>query len=145
MADAKTILFIDGHDNDRQYYSHRFKVCPSDYVTFEAPTGQAGLDLYHSHSIDCVILELKLPDMSGFEVLAKLIPIPLQPQIPVVILTVFTNQALLEVARRNGAFATLQKGTTAGDDLDQVVHKAMATIPRDHKKDVDGSASVEPA
>ena len=33
------------------------------------------------------------------------------------------------------SFAALYKSPTSGDDLDMVVHKALATIPRDHKKD----------
>jgi DNA-binding NarL/FixJ family response regulator len=136
MSNAKLILLIDDHDKDRQYYAHRLKVSSPDRVIFEAPTGQAGLDLFKAYPIDCVILELALPDISGFVVLAKLIPIARRPQIPVVVLTEFSNQGLLEVAVTNGAFVSLPKITTCGDALDQVVHKAIATIPRDGKKDV---------
>jgi DNA-binding NarL/FixJ family response regulator len=131
MSNAKLILLIDDHEKDRQYYAHRLKVSSPDRVIFEAPTGQAGLDLFKVYPIDCVILELALPDISGFVVLAKLIPIARRPQIPVVVLTEFSNQGLLEVAVTNGAFVSLPKITTYGDALDQVVHKAIATIPRD--------------
>jgi DNA-binding NarL/FixJ family response regulator len=131
MSDAKSILLIDDNHKDRQYYAQQLKLNSPDYVIFEALTGQAGLDLCHSQSIDCVILELGLPDMSGFEVLTNLIPIPRQPKIPVVVLTGFFNQSLLKVAKMEGAFATLQKGTTSGDDLGKVVHEAIATIPVD--------------
>jgi DNA-binding NarL/FixJ family response regulator len=136
VTDAKSVLLIDGYGKDRQYYAHRLKVSSPDCVMFEAPTGQAGLDLYNSQSIDCVILELALEDMSELEVLRKLVPIPRHPEMPVVVLTVSSNQTILEVAKMIGAFATVVKSTTAGDDLDKVVHKAMATIPRDGKKDV---------
>jgi DNA-binding response OmpR family regulator len=34
---------------------------------FEAETGAAALELYEKHEIDCVILDIGLPDMSGFE------------------------------------------------------------------------------
>lgn len=136
MSDAKSILLIDDNDKDRRYYTHRLKVSsPYDYVIFEAVTGQAGLDLFKAHPIDCVILELGLPDMSGFEVLIKLVPIAQRPEIPVVVLTRFSNGSLIQVACQNGAFAALYKSPTSGDDLDMVVHKALATIPRDHKKD----------
>lgn len=135
MSDATAILLIDGHHTDRQYYAHRLQVSSPDYVIFEALTGQAGLALYQSQFIDCVILELGLPDMSGFEVLTKLVPIARCPEVPVIVLTRFSNQALLHVATMNGAFCTLQKSTTSGDHLDRVVSKALATIPRDRKKD----------
>ena len=135
MSDATSILLIDGHHTDRQYYAHRLQVSSPDYVIFEALTGQAGLDLYHSQSIDCVILELELPDMSGFEVLAKLVPIARRPAVPVIVLTKFTNQALLQVATMTGAFVALQKHATAGEHLHEVVSTAQATIPRDRKND----------
>ena len=140
MSDAKSILLIDGHDKDREYYAHRLKAS-SPYTILEAATGQAGLDLYKSHPIDCVILELHLPDKSGFEILIKLVQRPRRPVLPVVVLTVFTHEGLLEVARRNGALAILQKSTTGDDELERVVHKVMATIPRDGKKDVAAAPS----
>jgi len=135
MSDARSILLIDGNHTDRRYYAHRLKVSSPDYVIVEALTGQAGLDLYQSQSIDCVILELGLPDISGFDVLAKLLPVARRPDIPVIVLTKFSNEALLHVATMNGAFCTLQKSTTSGDHLDRVVSRALATIPRDRKKD----------
>jgi DNA-binding NarL/FixJ family response regulator len=136
MSNAKLILLIDDHHKDRHYYAHRLKVSSPDFVIFEAATGQAGLDLFTAYPIDCVILELALPDISGFVVLAKLVPIARRPQVPVVVLTEFSNQGLLEVAVTNGAFVSLPKITTSGATLDQVVHKAVATIPRDGKKDM---------
>jgi len=136
MSNAKLILLIDDHHKDRQYFAHRLKVNSPDLMIFEAATGQAGIDLFKAYPIDCVILELALPDISGFVVLAKLVPIARRPQIPVVVLTEFTNQGLLEVAVTNGAFVSLPKMITCGDDLDRIVHKAIATIPRDGMKDV---------
>ena len=135
MSDATAILLIDGNHTDRQYYAHRLQDSSPDYVIVEALTGQAGLDLYQSQAMDCVILELGFPDMSGFEVLTKLVPIARCPEVPVIVLTRITNQALLHVATMNGAFVALQKHATAGDHLDEVVSRAIATIPRDRKKD----------
>jgi DNA-binding NarL/FixJ family response regulator len=64
------------------------------------------------------------------------------PEVPVIVLTKFDNQALLEVAAKNGALVTLQKSTTSGDDLDRVVLKAIAIIQRDSKKDVAAASNV---
>lgn len=134
MSDTKSILFIDGHDQDRWYYVHRLKLTSQDYLIFEAATGQAGLDLCSSHSIDCVILEIDLPDMSGFEVLAKLVPIANHPELPVIMLTRLSNPDLLDLAKKNGAQVGLRKLGTSGDILDQTILKAIATVPRDGKK-----------
>ena len=127
MTSVKSILFIEDNEKVRRYYTEHLI---SHYrIIHHAATGQIGLDFYRSHTIDCVILDLSLPDMSGFEVLAKLIPVPSWPRVPVVILTSHDSGALLEVAKVNGAFAGLLKGDTSGDDLAKVVVKAMAAIP----------------
>jgi CheY-like chemotaxis protein len=142
MSVGKSILLVDGNDKDRQYYAEWLRLSCPDFLIFEAASGRAGLELYQSHAIDCVILELGLPDMSGFEVLVQLVPIARRPEIPVIVLTQFSNQALLEVATMNGAQVTLQKNTTAGDLLERAVLKALATVQRDSKKDVAATDGV---
>jgi DNA-binding NarL/FixJ family response regulator len=141
MSDTKLILLIDGNDKDRLYYAHQLKLSSSGYTILEAATGQTGLELYKSQPVDCVILELSLPDVSGFEVLTELVPITWRPQIPVVVLTRFNNEALLKVAKMDGAFVTLQKDNTSGDELDKVIHNAIATIPVNGGKTVAAAPS----
>ena len=75
MADRTSILLIEDHDIIRRYYADRLRQVLPDSVIVEAATGQTGLNLFERHTIDCVILDLSLPDMSGLEVLAKLIPV----------------------------------------------------------------------
>jgi len=136
MPDAKSILLIEDSDIVRNYYADHLKLRSPYYVILEAATGRTGLDLYQSRKIDCVILDLSLPDVSGFEVLAKLVPIASQPLVPVVVLTSLSSGALLDVAKRNGAFAALQKDLTSGDDLEKVVLNAMEAIPVNGKRPV---------
>jgi CheY-like chemotaxis protein len=134
MADATSILLIEDNNKVRRYYAEHLKrICPS-YVIVEAVTGRTGLDLYQWQIFDCVVLDLSLPDMSGFEVLAKLVPTPSQPRVPVIILSSTDSRALLEVAKPKGAFAALQKDLTSGDDLDRIVRSAMAAIPVNGEK-----------
>ena len=129
MADTKSILLIEDNAIVRRYYTDHLKRSSPHYVILEAANGRTGLDLYQSRPIDCVVLDLSLPDVSGFEVLAKLVPSVSQPLVPVVVLTSLSSAALLDVAKKNGAFAALQKDLTSGDDLDKVLLKAMAAIP----------------
>src|SRR5262245_47172999 len=98
---TKSILFIDGNDLDRHYYAERLKAACPDLRIYEAASGKAGLELYEAHLIDCVILELGLPDMSGFEVLANLVPVARAPEVPVIVLTQLSSLSLLQVARLN--------------------------------------------
>jgi len=106
--DNISVLFIDSHDIDRNYYGDRLKIYSSDYVIFQAANGQAGISVCETVLIDCVVLEIDLADMSGFEVLVQLVPTgPLK--IPIIVLTHLTNPFLLELAVKNGAVAALCK------------------------------------
>jgi DNA-binding NarL/FixJ family response regulator len=129
MSSTKSILVIDGNEKDRQYYAQWLRFLCSNCLILEAANGRTGLALSQSQAIDCVVLELGLPDMSGFEVLGRLVPVDRDPEVPVIVLTGFSNQPLLEVTARNGAYATLQKTLTDGDDLVRIVLKALSNGP----------------
>ena len=129
MADRKTILLIEDHDIVRRYYAERLRQLLSDSVIIEATTGKTGLDFFQWQTIDCVILDLSLPDMSGFEVLAKLIPVANEPNVPVVVLTAIDNGPLLQAAESKGAFLALQKDLTSADELVTHICRAMSAMP----------------
>jgi DNA-binding NarL/FixJ family response regulator len=125
---ATTILLIDGHDHDRTYYADRLKFSMPDCVVLEAKDGRSGLELYNSRRVDCLVTELHLPDMSGFELLVQVVPRASHPTVAVVILTRASIPALGDIARNNGAQAFLVKRLTAGDELAPVVQKAIAVV-----------------
>src|SRR5215831_1542507 len=95
METSSLVLLIDGNQEDRNYYTKLLRISSPDLVVLHATTGQSGLALCTRQPIDCVVLEIDLPDMSGFEVLLKLIPRFQDPAIAVVILTRFANPYLL--------------------------------------------------
>src|SRR6185295_58636 len=61
------VLFIDGNKNQRSIWADQLKRCSPDYEIIEVDDGQSGLNHYRSRRIDCVVLELSLPDQSGFQ------------------------------------------------------------------------------
>ena len=136
MSKTSLILVIDGNLKDHDYYAQRLLTSSPDLEILHAATGQIGLALSQWHAIDCVVLDLQLPDMSGFEVLLKLVPRAWQPEIPVIILTRAANQYLLEAAIENGAQAAFYKPMTSGDILDKAILKAMSVVPKDRKRNV---------
>ena len=128
MSKSPHILLIDPSHRDRDHYSQRLHTSVLDLVILHAITGQAGLELCSRQLVDCVVLELDLPDMSGFEVLLKLVPHPQSPRIPVIILTRIPNQYLLEAAINNGAQAALYKSITSEEVLCNVIFNAIGTL-----------------
>ena len=71
MSDATTILLIDDDGHYRAYCAQRLHASSRNYDVVEAATGQSGVDICARQPVDCVVLEIDLPDMSGFEVLAR--------------------------------------------------------------------------
>ena len=131
MSHSLTILLIDGNHQDREHYFKQLRRSSSDHVVVQATSGLMGLAICKSQPIDCVILELDLPDMSGFEVLLRLIPIVRHPQIAVIVLTRFSNPHLLEAAITNGAQAAFYKTMACGNILDKAIEKAVGTIRKE--------------
>lgn len=64
-----------------------------------APTGEQGLEMAVSHEPQLVILDLGLPDMDGFEVLARLRSRAETAEIPVLILTMYNGSHREQRAR----------------------------------------------
>jgi DNA-binding NarL/FixJ family response regulator len=131
---ATTGVIIDGNDTHRQYYAHRLRVYSSDYLIVEAKNAETGLDLYRSRAVDCVLLELDLPDRSGFQLLVDLVPIVRRPEVAVIVLTSLMQSGLHEQANKNGARACLVKSHTSEELLDQHIRKAIAFVGRTSKE-----------
>ena len=132
---STSILFIDGSKNHRAYWADQLKSCSPDYQIIEAADGQSGLDVFRSRRIDCVVLELSLPDQSGFQTLMKLVPIASRPHVAVVVLTQMTHRGVWELAKQNGAYACLAKKFTSGEDLDKTIQRAVAFVGQLPKED----------
>src|SRR3954465_11363336 len=109
------VLLIDSSKKQRTYWANELRRCSSDYEIVEASNAQAGLDLYRSRRIDCVVLELSLPDQSGFKTLVELVPVVSRPRVAVVVLTLMTHPGIWKLAKENGAYACLAKEFTTGD------------------------------
>jgi DNA-binding NarL/FixJ family response regulator len=74
------------------------------------------------------VLEIDLPDISGFEVLAKLVPRAYHPEIAVIVLTRLPNPFLLDLAIKNGAQVALHKTLGSGDLLAPSILKAISRV-----------------
>ena len=93
------------------------------------------MDLYRSQRIDCVVLELSLPDQLGFQTLVNLVPMANRPQVAVVVLTDMTHRGVWELVKQNGAYVCLAKKFTSGEDLDKAIQRAIAFVGQIPKED----------
>src|SRR5678815_3388513 len=123
-----TVLFIDDNVEDLRFWCGALKNHSSHhYTVLDAPSGEAGLALCRSQRVDCIVLDLDMPE-SGFYVLFDLIRHRTRPQIAVVILTHLLAPNLLEMAKNNGAQVCLVKQATSAQDLENAIQNALAAV-----------------
>lgn len=79
----------------------------NDYTVVTARTGAECLSIVERDSIDAVLLDLKMPGMTGLEVLRKLRTI--NPDLPVVMITGQTDEQTAKATLEEGAFDYIKK------------------------------------
>jgi CheY-like chemotaxis protein len=96
-------------------------------------TGAAALAAMREHEFDCVVLDLKLPDISGFDFLAEVQKIPELREIPII---VFTGRELTsdeETQLRKMAKSIVLKGVQSPerllDETALFLHRVVADLP----------------
>ena len=131
---STTILIIDHHTEDRQRWAQGLRMSLPDSAVLEASTGKAGLAICRGQQIECVICELTLPDMSGFEVLLQLVPKPRNPDIAFIFLTRLTLSPMRHLALNNGAQAYLVKSHCSSPELHSTIQTALARVAPTRKE-----------
>ena len=126
MSDCKSILLIDNSARDRRHYSHILKAVSPHSHFFEAGNGADGLKLYRSQSIDCVILELVLPDVHGTDLLKQLASLARLRRVPLIVLTRLSYPTIGKFTKQNGATATFVKKLTSDKVLQEAVLAALS-------------------
>jgi HAMP domain-containing protein/CheY-like chemotaxis protein len=81
----KRLLIVE--DNPAEQFSIRELLGYDDIDVIVAASGAEALDLVGSDSFDCVVLDLRLPDMSGFDILERFRDDPKVKDLPVVVFT----------------------------------------------------------
>jgi two-component system, OmpR family, response regulator MtrA len=98
VAAVHTLLFIEDDDQIRLALSMALE--DEGYKVREAADGRAGLAEFAEHEIDLVLLDLRLPDMSGFDVCRAL---RARSIVPIIIITAQTDTHDLVAGLEAGA------------------------------------------
>ncbi len=86
MRTVNTLLFIEDDDGIR--LALRLALEDEGYTVHEAVDGEQGLAAFRQHEPDLVLLDLRLPDMSGFDVCRAL---RAESIVPIIIITAQTD------------------------------------------------------
>jgi CheY-like chemotaxis protein len=129
-----TILLIDDNPDDLATWSTALLTCTAHYSVLTATSGEGALDVLRHEQIDCVLLDLDLPKISGFELLFQLVGDRKAPGTPVVVLTRLWNPTLHQLTLENGAQAHLVKSRTSVQDLEKAITQALTAVSARTKK-----------
>jgi CheY-like chemotaxis protein len=104
-------------------------------------TGEEALTALHAESFDCVVLDLRLPDMSGFEVLERLRDDTSLGEVPVV---VFTGKELspdedaqLHTLARSVVVKGVESPERLLDETALFLHRVVADLPPEKQQMLD--------
>jgi DNA-binding NtrC family response regulator len=72
-----------------------------------AHSGEEGVERVRSDRPDCVLMDIKMPGISGVEAMKQMLEIV--PELPVVLVTAYAADELMAEAKSSGAYAVLSK------------------------------------
>ncbi len=120
----KKILIID--DDQMMLNALTTLLETEDCATMTSPDGEGGIRLYKEHQPDAVLLDLRLPEKNGIEVLKEIRRI--NGRAKVIIITGYPSPEVREEAMGNGAFYFYEKSK----DISELLHsvqKALSANP----------------
>jgi len=128
----KHLLIIEDNENSRK--AMRILIGNGDVKCFEAATGKEALAIYEQNHIDCMILDIGLPDMSGFDIIHELEKIK-DHHIPPII--VYTGKELTKEENnelQKYAESIIIKGVKSEerllDETALFLHRTISTMPK---------------
>jgi HAMP domain-containing protein/CheY-like chemotaxis protein/signal transduction histidine kinase len=135
----KRLLIVE--DNPAEQLSIRELLGHDDIDVIVAATGSEALQLVEKEVFDCSVLDLRLPDMSGFDILERMRNIPGARDLPVV---VFTGKELspdedarLHTLARSVVVKGVESPERLLDETALFLHRVVADLPQEKQKMLD--------
>jgi HAMP domain-containing protein/signal transduction histidine kinase/CheY-like chemotaxis protein len=136
---AKRLLVVEDNDIERQSIVELLGHSDIELVT--AATGAEALSSMLDRAFDCVVLDLRLPDMNGFELLEKVHAEPALASVPVV---VFTGKDLSEDERtklktmaKSIVLKDVQSPERLLDETALFLHRVVTDLPPEKQRMID--------
>lgn len=125
----RRLLIVDDNAIDRRSWMRFLRLSHKhDYVFLEAETGKEAAELFKASAVDCVLLDYRLPDMDGVEVLEEFAAASDRAELPVVMLTGQGNEAVAVEAMKRGAQDYIVKAEVNYESLDRAITNAIEKV-----------------
>lgn len=113
--DKVRILLVEDEPEVLELY--KLKLTLDGYDVLTAMNGQEGLKRALDERPEMIFLDIKMPEMDGFEVLKRLRSEPRTKEIPVIILSNFDEQEMIEKGLTLGANEYIVKSQFTPDEI----------------------------
>lgn len=121
MVDVENAATVYLVDDDLDFSTWLVSLLESIHLPVEAfPTPSAFLEKFDPTRAGCVILDVRLPEMSGLEVQKRLVES--QIQTPIIIITAYGEVSMAVEALKAGAVDFIQKPSSAQSLLERIQH-----------------------
>ncbi|BHH85041.1 sigma-54-dependent transcriptional regulator [Desulforhopalus sp. 52FAK] len=137
MSEPKHILIVD--DDLTLLEVMHARLTAAGYKVDKAPNGKSALKFMQNHSIDLLISDLKMPEMSGMELLEKVKTD--NPYLPVLFLTAYGTISGAVDAVKAGALDYLTK-PFEGKDLITMIHNILGKPGKANKEQIDSTGFI---
>jgi len=121
--DKRIVLAID--DDTIQLAVFRGILTPK-YNLQTVTSASEAMHYIHNYSADAILLDIKMPNISGFEFLNDIHRIPSYIHVPIIIVSGNEGKEFFEQARKSTAFAVMSKPVVP-EDLVETIEKAIAS------------------
>ena len=116
------ILIVEDDSNIRKLLSAN--LIARGYEVIEAANGRQGLTFLQEASPAMLLLDIKLPDMSGWELLRMITSDSAYPQIPVIVITASLGSASID----HSLFKNLRKVLTKPISVEDLTHAVREAL-----------------
>ncbi|HLQ89047.1 MAG TPA: HAMP domain-containing protein [Xanthobacteraceae bacterium] len=128
---TRRLLIVEDNDIERQ--SMVGMLDHQDIEIVAAPTGTQALQLMGDQRFDCIVLDLRLPDMTGFELLEKMRTNPAFAEMPVVVFTGkdldSNEEARLKTFAKSVILKDVQSPERLLDETSLFLHRVVTDLP----------------
>jgi CheY-like chemotaxis protein len=124
MENKKIVLSID--DNPQQLQEFKCFLLPK-YDFRAVKAASEAIHFLNENKVDVILLDILMPNISGFEFLDDIRKIPSYMQVPIIIVSGNTEEGFLEQAKNSSAFDVLIKPVKA-EELINTIEKALQTL-----------------
>ncbi len=121
---GKKILYVEDDQLLSNLMLSKLKSCGASVQN--AKTAGEALEILKTETFDCVLLDLLLPDMSGFEVLKNIKNDDKTSAIPVVVFSNLGEDSDLKKASKLGAEKFVVKSSVVPDDVPVILNEILS-------------------